>query len=164
MKDCNDFRRALLADPRAAGAELAAHGRMCPNCSAYAADLTRFEDRLERAMRLPLGSPGNVVPLRPKPASRGARWFAVAASVLVAIVVAGGLWIAAPRPSLADDAVAHMAGEPLAWRRTDVPVPAQQLAAVLADAHVRDWSAMPTPVRFAAGRCRTWSCNPIAVR
>jgi hypothetical protein len=137
MISCNDFRRTLLAEPRAARAELAEHGRTCPDCSAYAADLARFEDRLERAMRFPVGSAGNVVPLRPKKASRGARWFAMAASVLVAVVVAGALWIAAPRPSLADAAVAHMAGEPQAWTRTDLPVSAQRLAAVLEDAHVR---------------------------
>jgi hypothetical protein len=46
------------------------------------------------------------------------------------------LWLAAPRASLADQVVAHMAGEPQAWLRTDAAVPDERLAAVLRDAHV----------------------------
>ncbi len=61
----------------------------------------------------------------------------MAASFLIALVIAGALWVAAPHASLAADVVAHMAGEPDAWARTDVPVPAQDLAKVLDAAHVR---------------------------
>jgi hypothetical protein len=51
--------------------------------------------------------------------------------------VAGGLWISVPGPSLAADVVTHMAGEPDAWRRTDVPVPSPELQDVLRDSHLR---------------------------
>jgi hypothetical protein len=68
---------------------------------------------------------------------RRSRWFAVAASVIVAAVVVGGLWLAVPRASLADDVVAHMAGEPQAWTRTNVPVPPDRLAAVLRETGIR---------------------------
>jgi hypothetical protein len=38
---------------------------------------------------------------------------------------------------LAADVVAHMAGEPQAWTRTDVAVPSSELAGVLRDSHLR---------------------------
>ena len=61
----------------------------------------------------------------------------MAASVLVALVVAGGLWLGAPKSSLAADVVTHMAGEPQAWRRTDVPVPMPALEDVLRNSRLR---------------------------
>ena len=64
-------------------------------------------------------------------------WLAMAASVLIGLVVAGSLWLAAPDSSLAADVVAHMAGEPQAWARTDVPVPPPELAVVLRDSNMR---------------------------
>jgi hypothetical protein len=81
----------------------------------------------------------NVVPLRAKSPRAAYRkgWLAMAASVLLAVVVAGGLWLSAPGPSLAADVVTHMRGEPQAWRRTDVPVQDSQLETVLRDSHLR---------------------------
>ena len=60
----------------------------------------------------------------------------MAASLTLAIGVAGSLWLAVPRPSLAGEVVAHMAGEPQAWRVTDVAVPAGALQPVLRDARL----------------------------
>ncbi len=51
------------------------------------------------------------------------RWLALAASVLFGAVIVGGVWLTLPQSSLAAAVVAHMAGEPEAWRRTDVAVP-----------------------------------------
>jgi len=56
---------------------------------------------------------------------------------LLAVVVAGVLWVAAPGASVAADVVTHMAGEPDAWRRTDVPVPDSELQEVLRNTHLR---------------------------
>lgn len=61
----------------------------------------------------------------------------MAASMLLAVVVAGGLWLSVPKSSLAADVVTHMQGEPDAWKRTDVPVPAPALQDVLRDSHLR---------------------------
>jgi hypothetical protein len=61
----------------------------------------------------------------------------MAASVLLAAVVGSTLWLSVPRPSLAADVVTHMAGEPDAWRRTDIPVPSPALQDVLRDSHLR---------------------------
>jgi len=47
----------------------------------------------------------------------------MAASVLLAVVVAGGLWLSAPGPSLAADVVTHMRAE-LLGRQKEVALEA----------------------------------------
>src|SRR5258708_22633824 len=104
--------------------------------------MLRFESRLEGALRVgPVSeaawSSDNVVPLRGRsrtalrsPAYRK-RMLAMAASVLMALVVAGGLWLSAPGASLAADVVTHMREQPPAWRRSHVPGPAPELQHLL---------------------------------
>jgi hypothetical protein len=133
--DCTQYRRAVLADPQAESPELAEHLAHCQECPAYRERLLRFEGRLTRALRID----AQVSRTRAEvPRLRVWRngWLAMAASLVVALLV-GTLWLGAPRASLAADVVAHMAGEPEAWARTDVAVPAVDLASVLAEAHMR---------------------------
>ncbi len=92
----------------------------------------------------PVAPSDRVVPFRrkgqsaaPRPPFLRAGWRALAASVLLAVVVAGALFISAPGSSLAADVVTHMAGEPQAWRVTDVAVSNPDLEAVLRDSHLR---------------------------
>jgi hypothetical protein len=124
--DCAEYRRTVLADPHAMSPELAEHLAHCPDCPAYSERLLRFEGRLAQALRVDAQA-------RTRTFRRG--WLAMAATVLVALAV-GTLWLGAPHASLAADVVAHMAGEPAAWARTDVPVPSADLESVLADAHM----------------------------
>jgi hypothetical protein len=146
--DCQQYRRAILADPRSEDAEMRLHVASCHDCTEYTERLRRFEDRLDRALRVHVGAArqddGVVTPLlsgRPPRAAQRRRvprgWLAAAASVLLAVVVAGGLWLAVPGPSLAADVVSHMAEEPDAWARTGIPVPQPKLDQVLRASHVR---------------------------
>ncbi len=139
MMDHAQFKRALMANPRDPDAQLRAHREGCTDCSVFAERLLRFESRLERALRVDLPAGANrVVPLRsPRAATYRRGWLAMAASVLMAALVAGVLWVAAPGTSIAADVVAHMAHEPDAWRRTDVPVPDPELQEVLRNTHLR---------------------------
>jgi hypothetical protein len=145
MMDCTRYRRSMMAEPHDPDPMLADHRANCHDCNLFAERLLRFESRLERALRIAAsgGSADRVVPLRRKwPPSRRAlptqkSWLALAASVLVAVVVAGGLWLSVPDRSLAADVVTHMKEEPQAWRRTDVPVPSVALQDVLRDSHMR---------------------------
>jgi hypothetical protein len=148
MMDCEQFRRAMLAEPSNDDAELRLHLATCPECTRFAEQLRRFEARLDRALRVEVNprlmEQLVVTPLRAT-ARRGARpwdpphrrWLAAAASVLLGTAVAVSLWVAAPGRSLAADVVKHMAGEPNAWARTEVPVPEPDLVKVLTDSHVR---------------------------
>ncbi len=147
--DCERYRRSVLTDPRDPDPLLRAHLETCGACAQFTQRLLGFEGRLERAMRFPVAP---VAPVRPAELDRSRRaraagraprrdgrrrWLAMAASVALAVVVAGGLWLALPGQSLAGDVVEHMAEEPQAWTRTDVPVPPEKLAAVWRDTHVR---------------------------
>ncbi len=152
MIDCSQYRRATLAEPQSADPELLAHRDQCAQCAEFAERLARFEARLASAMSLELGAAAraaapaggaeNVVPLRAGAARTAARrdrlrprWVALAASMLLAAGVAGLLWLAVPRSSLADAVVAHMAGEPQAWLSNEA-VPATRLSEAIRDAHM----------------------------
>jgi hypothetical protein len=149
MIDCTTYRRALLADPRDRSAELAEHVASCAACAAYTRQVLRFDERLAAALRhAPSGAGAaataasaaeapRVIPFRSRRTLRArSGWLAAAASVLIALAMMTSLWLAAPHASLAADVVAHMAGEPQAWARTDEAVPAAQLDQVLREAHV----------------------------
>ncbi|HWJ35000.1 MAG TPA: DUF3379 family protein [Steroidobacteraceae bacterium] len=144
MMDCGQYRRSILTDPRNLDADMRLHLDSCPDCTRYTEQVQRFERRLERAVSVsaPARS-ARVVPLWPGrsrsagPLRRRRRWLAAAASFLLAAVVAGTLWVAAPGRSLAADVVGHMAEEPDAWARTTLPVPQPKLDRVLSEAKVR---------------------------
>lgn len=159
MIDCASYRRAMLADPHDADPELREHVAGCADCARFTAGLTRFEQKFARALRidapparpvaLPTGSAPNSPSDAPRAGGQGYRalhkrfpgvnrtWLAMAATVLIVLSAVTGLWLAAPGRSLAADVVAHMAEEPQAWARSDVPVPAAALDQVLRAAHVR---------------------------
>jgi Protein of unknown function (DUF3379) len=131
----------MLVDPNDSSAELLEHRAQCEDCNHYAERALRFESRLARALRVTVPATAEtVVSLAGRPAPRPLGypkgWLAMAASVVLAVVVAGGLWLAVPKPSLASDVVTHMAEEPSAWRSTDVPVPSLALQKVLSDSKV----------------------------
>jgi hypothetical protein len=139
MMDHAHYRSAILADPHASDAELRAHRESCPECQAFTEQLLRFESRLERALRVQIPPTADVLPFERKAAAAAQgswRWLAMAASVLLGLVVAGGVWLTLPQRSLAADVVAHMAGEPDAWR-TEVAVPDPALNAVLQQSNIR---------------------------
>ena len=130
MMDCTHYRRTLMVDPHDPDPALGEHRATCHDCNLYTQRLLRFESRLGRALSVP-------VPAQAVPAPYRKGWLAMAASVVLALVVAGGLWLSAPGPSLAADVVTHMAGEPQAWQRTDVPVPTPALLDVLRNSRLR---------------------------
>jgi hypothetical protein len=141
MMDHTHYREAVMADPHSEDAELRAHRESCAECRAYTERLLKFEARLERALRVDIPAPTGVVPFTRRSAQAAAggarRWLAIAASVLLGVAIVGGVWLTLPQRSLAAAVVAHMAGEPDAWRRTDVAVDAPALADVLNDSKLR---------------------------
>ena len=126
MIDHEAYRRALLSDPRNDSPELHEHREACAECSAYRERLLKFESRLERALKVEMHEPA----ARLRPAR-----FALAASAVLALCVAGAVWLAVPRKSLAAAVVAHVVDEPQSWS-SHAPVADPKLAAVLADAHM----------------------------
>jgi hypothetical protein len=138
MMDHEAYRRALLSDPRREDAEMLRHREACEHCAAYSDSLLKFESRLERALQLEMRPPAEGLRqgrYRQGRSGQG-RFFALAASVLVALFVAGAVWLAVPRTSLAAAVVAHMAGEPDAWT-TRGPIAGPALESVLESANMQ---------------------------
>jgi hypothetical protein len=145
MMDCAHYRRSMMVDPRDADQALSEHRAACHDCNLYTQRLLRFESRLERALGVRVPAQGESAAKAAAPSAAPYRkgwpqrkgWLAMAASVVLALVVAGGLWLSVPGSSLAAAVVTHMAGEPEAWRRTDVPVPMPALEDVLRNSRMR---------------------------
>lgn len=140
MMEHSQYRAAIMADPYNADAELRAHREACAECRAYTEQLLKFESRLERALRVDVPPGSQVLPFERKRATApqaSQRFVALAASVLIGAAIACGVWLSLPQSSLAAAVVAHMAGEPEAWQRTDVAVPMPELEDVLKDAKLR---------------------------
>ena len=139
MMDHEQYRAAVLADPHSTDAELRAHRESCTVCREFTERLLKFESRLERALRVDMLPKAAVLPFERKPRNAvraPRRWMAIAASVLLCVAVAGGIWLTLPQQSLAADVVAHMAGEPQAWQGTEA-VPDSELDNVLKDSKLR---------------------------
>ena len=139
MMDHKHYRTSIMADPHSQDAELRAHREACAECRAYSEQLLEFESRLQRALRIDLPERAQVLPFARKPAAAGSatrRVLAIAASVLLGAALVGGIWLSLPQRSLAAAVVAHMAGEPDAWKRTDIPVDAPALQDVLKDSRL----------------------------
>lgn len=136
MMDHAQYRSATMADPHDPDPDLRAHRESCAECRAFTEQLLRFEARLERALLIDIPTKPVVLPFAGR-AQGPRRWMAMAASLLLALVAAAGVWLTLPQRSLAAAVVAHMAGEPDAWRLTDVPVPDADLNEVLKDSRLR---------------------------
>ena len=136
MMDHTQYRSATMADPHDPDPDLRAHRESCAECRAFTDQLLRFEARLERALLIDIPTKPVVLPFAGR-AQGPRRWMAMAASLLLALVVAAGVWLTLPQRSLAAAVVAHMAGEPDAWQLTDVPVPDADLNGVLKDSKLR---------------------------
>lgn len=133
MMDHSRYRESVMADPHSTDAELRAHRDACAECREYTERLLKFESRLERALRVPVPGKAQVLPFAARTPRRS--WFALAASVLLGMTIVGGVWLTLPQRSLAAAVVAHMAGEPGAWR-TQAAVADGALQDVLKDSKI----------------------------
>src|SRR5258708_217051 len=138
MMDHTRYRSAIMSDPRDPDPALREHRENCPECRAYTEQMLKFEARIERALRVDMPGGAEVLPFTRKSPSFVAarRWLAIAASVLLGTAIVG-IWLTLPQRSLASAVVAHMAGEPDAWQRTDIAVDAPALQDVLKDSNLR---------------------------
>lgn len=136
---CSEFRKQAGADPQHLSAEAQAHCAQCAACTAYLQQMLQLDGLLKRALDVPVPAIQNTVtPLqRESPPPMASRWYALAASVLLAVVLGAGIWLISPRESLAAEVVAHMHHEPGAMVSTSSRVSPSELDAVLRRAGVR---------------------------
>jgi hypothetical protein len=144
MTDHRDVRLAVGADPSHLSPEVEAHLATCEACSRFRDETRMLDGRLRAALELPLPEFRRRAP--------PARRYALAASVVIALIVAGGVWLFRPAPALAGEVVAHVLDEPGSWDSSE-QMPAKSIEGVLRaagvefDAHVPIVYAAPCPFR-----------------
>ena len=154
--NCEEYRQSVAADPSFDGG--ADHVSMCEACRAFRAEMKVLDDKIARALEisvpvlnlpeLPLDdsdSPaaGKVVSLPARKSSASPAWYALAASVMLAVVIGVRMFgVGASYESLADEVVAHLDHEPYSLRPSTTPVSDSRLGAVVpADVASLDHSA-----------------------
>jgi hypothetical protein len=115
--NCQDARRAIGAEPYATSRELAEHLRGCPACAQFQLEMVALEANIRRALEEPpVALP---VPRRRRPFVARSGW-ALAASVVLALLAIATVWTLRPAESLAREVVAHVVAEPQSWAGKDV--------------------------------------------
>jgi hypothetical protein len=144
--DCRHVRRAIGGDPTNLSEEVQQHIAGCPACAQFRDETLAMEGRLRAALELPLHK--FRAPAKPSPVRR----YALAASVLLAVLVGAGTWLLAPQPALADELVEHLRHESGSWTQQRRLTP-EEVGAVLKRAGVSYDSrfpvvyASPCPIR-----------------
>lgn len=138
MMNCEEYRQAISADPAFDGG--ADHLSACADCQAFRRDMQALNLRIAKAMQLSvpalklpeLPAVDNVVPMASRePLSRPV-WFAMAASVIFAVIMgARMLGVGVSYDSLGEEIIAHLDHEPYALRVTSTPVSDNKLRKVV---------------------------------
>ena len=131
---CQEVRLAVGAEPQSLSADVAAHLATCAACSRFRDETLMLDRNLRAALELPLSE------FR-RPANRPVRRYALAASVMLGLLVAGAMWVALPQPALAGEVAEHVLHEPGSWDATAVS--AEEVAETLKTAGVRFDSRLP---------------------
>src|SRR5262245_53488856 len=84
--NCVEFRRAIGADPQHPSEAAVAHRAGCAECAAYERNMLEVDGLLRRALTIPVPATATApVALPAHPAPK--RWYAMAASTLLAVMV-----------------------------------------------------------------------------
>jgi len=138
---CRHARLEIGGDPHQLSPELSEHLATCAACTRFRNETLALDGRLRAALELPLAE------FR-KPAAAPVRRFALAASVMLAVLIGGGFWLLKPQPALAGDVLEHVRHEAASWDAHEVLTPAE-LADVLRTAGVQFDSSMPVVYAMA---------------
>jgi hypothetical protein len=136
--ECRGARLAIGGEPQRLPADVARHVATCATCAKFRDETLAMEGRLKAALELPLHRFR-----QPAATNKSApRRFALAASLLLAVLLGGGAWLFRPHSALAGELIEHVEHEPGSWQQRQ-PVSPEVLAAVLAKAGVRYDARLP---------------------
>ena len=140
--NCNDYKEALTADP--GFEDESGHVESCASCQGYRAEMLAFNEKIAAAMainvpeltmpELPEIDTEKVVSLVTRRPMQKPVWFALAATVLLAVFV--GIRtsdMGATYGTLEEQVLAHVDHEPRALRVTSTPVSPGRLARAVPD-------------------------------
>jgi len=128
---CRDARLAIGAEPDAVPPGLAEHLAGCAACSQFQREMIALEANIRRALaQAPVAA-------RIRPQRRFSAWsgWALAASILVALLSTLVIWSLRPAETLAHEVVTHVKGEADSWS-SSTPVPASTVNVILRAAGV----------------------------
>jgi hypothetical protein len=136
-------------DPHNLSSEVTAHLATCAACRQFRDETLMLDGRLQAALELPLAN------FRTRPAVAPVRRYALAASVALAVLLAGGFWVFKPQSALAGEVVAHVLDEGSSWNGQQL-LPAAEVDGVLRTAGVQLDASLPViyayPCPFRAHR------------
>jgi hypothetical protein len=142
--ECRHARLYIGGDPGALPRDVLAHVETCSECRRFRDETVMLDGRLRAALELPL----NRFAAREAPAAAPIREtapprrFALAASIALALLLAGGAWVFRPQTAIADEIVKHVAHEASSWDLV-APVSATAVAEILRSAGVELDSGVP---------------------
>jgi Protein of unknown function (DUF3379) len=106
---CEQVRLEIGADPPGGTPGLEEHVRGCTSCRQFREEMRTLDANIRRALERPpgwVGAPRLTAPWRP---------WALAASVLLAMLAVMAVWLLRPSDTLAHEVVAHVREEPESW-------------------------------------------------
>ena len=115
--NCEEYRHRIAADPSFDGG--AGHLSECQQCQAFRNEMRSLDGKIAKAMQidvptfslpeLPAIDAENVVPLATRKLHARPAWFALAATVLLAVVIGVRMsGVGVSYESLADEVLAHL--------------------------------------------------------
>jgi len=141
--DHAEFRRLFGANPKRAETEVLAHRAGCAECARYAADLENVDRLVKGALDAPAPAnyrrPWELEQQRRSPA----RWYALAASVLVVLTLAGGTWLHVRRDTLFGELLKHANAERNVMVESDKRASEDKVRTTLAKAGARLNNMLP---------------------
>jgi hypothetical protein len=118
--NCDEARRLIGAEPYVTSRELAEHLQDCRACAEFQLEMVALEANIRRALEEPPVAARAHARRRAVVARSG---WALAASILLAILAALVVWTLRPSNSLAREVVAHVIAEPQSWASKDAVSP-----------------------------------------
>jgi hypothetical protein len=112
---CDEARLQIGAEPGASTPALEEHLGSCAACRQFRDEMRALDANIRRVMeQSPQPLPAPAVPAPPPAWQQPPRWrqWALAASVLFAVVAVLAVWLLRPSDSLAREVVAHVQAEP----------------------------------------------------
>jgi hypothetical protein len=107
--NCEQARLMIGADPAGNTPALEEHLRECASCRQFREEMRTLDANIRRALEQPPDSVGT-----PRLTSMWRPW-ALAASVLLAMLAVLSVWLLRPSDTLAREVVAHVQEEPESW-------------------------------------------------
>jgi hypothetical protein len=136
---CRHARVQIGGDPQHLTAEVRQHVEGCAACAKFLAEMLELDGKLRGALEMPLA--GFRTPAVPEVRAPRRR-FALAASVVLAVLLGGGFWLLRPQNALAAEVIEHVLHEAGSWER-HANLPPGSVANVLHTAGVEFSATLP---------------------